>query len=49
MPTLIVNGKFSTGASIAGSNEDVIKVVDFLVEQERAAVDAAPQATAAQP
>ncbi len=39
VPTMIVNGKFSTGASIAGSNEDVIKVVDFLVEQERAAVD----------
>jgi thiol:disulfide interchange protein DsbA len=49
VPTLIVNGKFSTGASIAGSNEDVIKVVDFLVEQERAADDAAPQATATQP
>jgi thiol:disulfide interchange protein DsbA len=49
VPTLIVNGKFSTGASIAGSNEDVIKVVDFLVEQERAADDAPAQATVDQP
>ncbi len=49
VPTLIVNGKFSTGASIAGSNEDVIKVIDFLVEQERGADDEPAQATAVQP
>jgi thiol:disulfide interchange protein DsbA len=49
VPTLIVNGKFSTGASIAGSNEDVIKVLDFLIKQERAAGDAPAQATTVQP
>lgn len=49
VPTVIVNGKFSTGASIAGSNEDVIKVIDYLVEQERVADNASAQTTAAQP
>ncbi len=49
VPTLIVNGKFSTSASIAGSNEDVIKVVDFLIEQERGADDAQAQSAVVQP
>jgi thiol:disulfide interchange protein DsbA len=48
VPTLIVNGKYSTGASIAGSNEDVIKVIDFLIEQERV-VEEAPATAAVQP
>ncbi len=35
VPTLIINGKYSTSASIAGGNPELIKVMDYLVEQER--------------
>ena len=42
VPTIIVNGKYSTGASLAGSNQAVFEVVDYLVEQERTAAPAAP-------
>lgn len=35
VPTLIVNGKFSTSASIAGGNPNMIKVINHLVDQER--------------
>lgn len=35
VPTLIVNGKYMTGARLAGSEEEIFDVVDFLVEQER--------------
>lgn len=42
VPTIIVNGKYSTGASLAGSNQAVFEVVDYLVEQERTAEPAAP-------
>jgi len=42
VPTIIVNGKYSTGAKQAGSNQAVFDVVDYLVEQERAASSAAP-------
>lgn len=35
VPTLIINGKYSTSASQAGSNENLIKVMDFLIAQER--------------
>jgi thiol:disulfide interchange protein DsbA len=35
VPTIIVNGKYSTGARQAGSNKAVFEVVDYLVEQER--------------
>jgi thiol:disulfide interchange protein DsbA len=47
VPTLIVNGKFSTSGTLAGANEKdlsvkevnerTLKVVDYLVEQEREA------------
>jgi len=38
VPTLIVNGKYSTGPSMmTGGNERVMGVVDYLVMQERAA------------
>jgi len=47
VPTFIVNGKFSTSATLAGANEKdlsvkelnerTLKVVDYLVEQEREA------------
>jgi thiol:disulfide interchange protein DsbA len=42
VPTIIVNGKYSTSASLAGSNQAVFEVVDYLVEQERTAEPAAP-------
>ena len=35
VPTLIVNGKYSTSASIAGGNAGLISVVNHLIEQER--------------
>ena len=35
VPTIIINGKFSTGGRQAGSNASIIKVVDYLVAQER--------------
>jgi thiol:disulfide interchange protein DsbA len=35
VPTVIVNGKYSTSASLAGSNENLIGVIDHLVTQER--------------
>jgi thiol:disulfide interchange protein DsbA len=47
VPTLIVNGKFSTGGPLAGSNANIIKVVDYLVAKERSGM--APVAKSAQP
>jgi thiol:disulfide interchange protein DsbA len=57
VPTFIVNGKFSTSASLAGSNEKglsvkelnekTLAVVDYLVEQEREA--GKPASSAAKP
>lgn len=47
VPTLIVNGKFSTGGRQAGSNANIIKVVDHLVAQERSGM--APVAQSPQP
>ncbi|MCG6899506.1 MAG: thiol:disulfide interchange protein DsbA/DsbL [Gammaproteobacteria bacterium] len=44
VPTIIVNGKYSTSGSLAGSNENLIKVVNYLIDQERQA--AAPEAAA---
>lgn len=34
VPSLIVNGKYRTGAQLAGGNANVFKVVNFLVEKE---------------
>ena len=34
-PTVIVNGKYRVSASLAGSRENVIKVIEALVERER--------------
>lgn len=42
VPTVIVNGKYSTGAKLAGSNQAVFEVVDYLVKQERSAAPVAP-------
>jgi len=36
VPAIIVNGKYRTGAQLAGGQEQVLKVVDFLVDKERA-------------
>jgi len=41
VPTLIVNGKYSTGPSLTNGNEQVMAVVDYLVAKERAAAPAA--------
>ncbi len=35
-PTVIVNGKYRISGSLAGSRENVIKVIEALVERERA-------------
>ena len=48
VPTIIVNGKYSTGARQAGSNQALFEVVDYLVEQERAAAPAAPAGVVAE-
>lgn len=47
VPTLIVNGKFSTSASIAGGNPQMIELINYLVGQERklAGATAKPAAT----
>ena len=37
VPTLIVNGKYRTSASMAGSYEALVKVIDALVARERGA------------
>jgi len=41
-PTVIVNGKYRVSGSLAGSRENVIKVIEALVERERAEKTAAP-------
>jgi len=41
VPTLVVNGKYKTNSSMAGTNVGMLQVVDFLVEKERAAAAAA--------
>ena len=35
VPTIIVNGKYSTSPGLARSNEGVIKVMNYLIEKER--------------
>ncbi len=37
VPTLIINGKYRTSATMAGGNRQLLEVVDYLVEQERKA------------
>ena len=38
VPTMVVNGKYRVDGRMAGSNEDMLKVVDFLVAKEKAAL-----------
>jgi thiol:disulfide interchange protein DsbA len=35
VPTMLVNGKYKVSASMAGSHEAVLKVVDYLIDKER--------------
>jgi thiol:disulfide interchange protein DsbA len=35
VPAVIVNGKYNTSASLAGSNQNMMNVINYLVEQER--------------
>lgn len=44
VPTIVVNGKYSTGASMAGSNKSLIDVINYLVEQERGLAAVPPAA-----
>lgn len=37
VPALIVNGKYTVTASMAGGHEEMLQVADHLIEQERAA------------
>lgn len=46
VPSLVINGKYRTSASEAGSHEMMIKVADFLIAQQREANSAAPAAPA---
>jgi hypothetical protein len=41
---MVVNGKYVVDGRMAGSNEAMLQVVDFLVARERAARRAAPAA-----
>ncbi|GMQ89284.1 MAG: thiol:disulfide interchange protein DsbA/DsbL [Gammaproteobacteria bacterium] len=45
VPVLVVNGKYRTSSRDAGSHKKMLEVVDFLVEQERAAAGSKAQAT----
>ena len=36
VPSIIVNGKYRTGAQMAGGQDAILKVIDFLVAKERA-------------
>lgn len=35
VPTLVVNGKYRTSATLTGSNEKMLDVVDYLIQRER--------------
>ncbi|MCK5382234.1 MAG: thiol:disulfide interchange protein DsbA/DsbL [Gammaproteobacteria bacterium] len=35
VPTIVVNGKYNTSASQAGSNQNIINIMDYLIAQER--------------
>lgn len=36
VPTMIVDGKYRVSADMAGSHEEMLKVVDYLIQKERA-------------
>jgi len=43
VPTLIVDGKYRASASLVGSNEKMLQVVDFLIDKERKARQASAE------
>ena len=47
VPTLVVNGKYKTNSSKAGTNIGMLQVVDFLIKKEQAAAAAAEAETEA--
>jgi thiol:disulfide interchange protein DsbA len=47
VPVLVVNGKYLTSAQMAGGNKQMLQVVDFLVDKERAGSAAATTVPAA--
>ena len=49
VPTIIVNGKYSTSGSLAGGNQKIIEVLNYLVDRERSTLDAAAPAVPAAP
>ena len=40
VPTLVINGKYRTYASITNGEEGMLKVTDFLIEKESKAMQA---------
>lgn len=44
VPTLVINGKYRTTARLAGGNQQMLDVVDFLVEKERNGAKVEPAA-----
>jgi len=38
-PTMLVNGKYTVSASMAGGHEAVLEVVDYLIEKERGSAE----------
>lgn len=40
VPTLIINGKYRIEGSMAGSNDNMLRVADFLIDKERQAMHA---------
>jgi len=38
VPAVVINGKYRTGAALAGGNQGMIRVIDELVAQEHAAM-----------
>lgn len=49
VPAVVINGKYLTSGPLAGSFERMIEVMDQLIEQERAHLDAAATGTEDQP
>jgi thiol:disulfide interchange protein DsbA len=39
VPTLVVNGKYRTTATLAGGNKQMLQVVDLLIDRERNGTD----------
>jgi len=46
VPTMIVNGKYRTTATMAGGNQQLLQVVDFLIQKERDAASKQAHQTA---